>query len=61
MIMYEGEDEPNTTARLVRGINILRAMIYFLVVGVQLVHCTTETTSCGVMIRSGALVPWCDG
>ena len=36
------------------GINILRALIYFLVVGVQIVHCTTEVTTCGAMI---VLVP----
>lgn len=52
--MYEGDVERSTTAKLVRGINVIRAMIYFLVVGVQLVHCNTEVTSCGVMI---VLVP----
>lgn len=52
--MYEGDVERSTTAKLVKIINIIRAMIYFLVVGVQLVHCNTEATSCGVMI---VLVP----
>lgn len=52
--MYEGDVERSTTAKLVKGINIIRTLIYFLVVGVQLVHCNTEATSCGVMI---VLVP----
>lgn len=52
--MYEGDVERSTTAKLVKIINIIRAMIYFLVVGVQLVHCNTEVISCGVMI---VLVP----
>jgi hypothetical protein len=54
LTMYEGDVELSTTVKLVKGINILRAMIYFFVVGVQLVHCSTEIISCGAMI---VLVP----
>ena len=52
--MYEGEVERSTTARLVKVINIIRALVYFLVVGVQIVHCNTDSTSCGIGI---VLVP----
>ena len=54
MKVYEGDVERSTTAKLVKVINVIRAMIYFLVVGVQLVHCNTEVTTCGVML---VLVP----
>jgi hypothetical protein len=52
--VYEGEVERSTTSKLVMRTNIIRALIYFLVVGVQVVHCNTEVSSCDIMI---VLVP----
>ena len=52
--MYEGEVERSTTARLVKTINIITTLVYFLVVGIQLVHCSTEAVSCEIGI---VLVP----
>jgi hypothetical protein len=48
--VYEGEVERSINSKIVMGINIIRALIYFLVVGVQVVHCTTEVATCGAMI-----------
>ncbi len=50
--MYEGEVERSATAKGVKIINTIRAMMYFLVVGVQIVHCNTDGVTCGVMIVS---------
>jgi hypothetical protein len=44
--VYEGEVERSTTASLVKTINIITTLVYFLVVGVQIVHCSTEAVSC---------------
>jgi len=52
--LYEGEVERSKTVKRVMIINIIRAMIYFLVVGVQVVHCNIEVSSCDVLI---VLVP----
>ncbi|MFX1580019.1 MAG: hypothetical protein ACFFBJ_10260 [Promethearchaeota archaeon] len=52
--MYEGEVERSATASLVKTINIITTLVYFLVVGVQIVHCSTEAVSCGLGI---VLVP----
>ncbi|MFW9806215.1 MAG: hypothetical protein ACFFFK_05750 [Candidatus Thorarchaeota archaeon] len=52
--MYEGDSEKSITAKGVKFVNLIRAMMYFLVAGVQFVYCTTEALSCGIMI---VLVP----
>ncbi|MFW9798700.1 MAG: hypothetical protein ACFFE2_16800 [Candidatus Thorarchaeota archaeon] len=48
--MYEGEVERSSTAKRVMVINIFRAAIYYSVVGIQWVHCSTESVTCDMMI-----------
>jgi hypothetical protein len=52
--VYEGDKERSEIAKSIRTVNTLRALSYFLVAVVQIVYCSTEVSSCRVMI---VLVP----